>query len=129
MSNPLFLFFRYCKENSQRIFKNPATENLRRSCLAFRLPGYGDSGPTLEIFQYNHTETEAQKRINRPGLTHIAFAVEDVAAACEAVLAAGGSDYGKMAHVEINGAGTITFVYVTDPEGNIVELQHWEAAQ
>jgi hypothetical protein len=23
------------------------------------------------------------------------------------------------------GAGTISVVYVTDPEGNMIELQHW----
>jgi hypothetical protein len=32
---------------------------------------------------------------------------------------------GEIVSVEIPGAGRITFVYVTDPEGNIVELQHW----
>ncbi len=103
--------------------------HVRLDGVHLRLPGYGDSGPTLEIFQYNLTETEIPKRINRSGFAHIAFAVEDVAAAREAVLAAGGSDYGKMARMEISGAGTITFVYMTDPEGNIVELQHWEAAR
>jgi catechol-2,3-dioxygenase len=27
--------------------------------------------------------------------------------------------------VPVAGAGTITFVYLTDPEGNILELQRW----
>ena len=89
------------------------------------LPGYPAGGPTLEIFQY-HPSKEGLKRINRAGFAHIAFAVEDVAAAREAVFAAGGSEYGQMTHVEINGAGTITFAYMADPEGNILELQHWQ---
>jgi catechol-2,3-dioxygenase len=27
--------------------------------------------------------------------------------------------------VEVAGAGSITFAYLTDPEGNIVEVQRW----
>jgi catechol 2,3-dioxygenase-like lactoylglutathione lyase family enzyme len=90
-----------------------------------RLPGYGERGPTLEIFQYNHQEQRSATAINRPGLAHIAFVVDDVRAARDAVIAAGGQDWGKIVSVEIPGAGSITFVYVTDPEGNIIELQRW----
>ncbi len=93
--------------------------------MHLRLPGYGDSGPTLEIFQYSPDLSHAAPAANRPGFGHIAFAVDDVAAAREAVLAAGGADLGKVIHREIPGAGQITFVYMTDPEGNILELQKW----
>jgi len=31
-----------------------------------------------------------------------------------------------MVTVNIPDAGTITFIYMTDPEGNIIELQRWE---
>lgn len=90
-----------------------------------RLPGYGDDGPTLEVFQYNHQAKHSETAVNRPGFAHIAFAVDDVAAASEAVLAAGGNSYGELVTVAIPGAGKITVVYVTDPEGNIIELQRW----
>jgi catechol 2,3-dioxygenase-like lactoylglutathione lyase family enzyme len=90
-----------------------------------RLPGYGGGGPTLEIFEYNRQEERPTTAINRPGLAHIAFMVDDVQAARDAVITAGGKDWGKMVSVEIPGAGSITFVYVTDPEGNIIELQRW----
>lgn len=90
-----------------------------------RLPGHGDGGPTLEIFQYNHAGEPLPPAVNRPGLAHLAFQVDDVGAAREAVLRAGGRDFGKMVTVEVRGAGTITFVYVTDPEGNVIELQKW----
>jgi predicted enzyme related to lactoylglutathione lyase len=90
-----------------------------------RLPGYGAQGPTLEVFQYNHEKQRPETAINRPGFAHIAFAVDDVEAAREAVLAAGGGEYGQLVTVEIPGAGKITVVYLTDPEGNILELQHW----
>ena len=91
-----------------------------------RLPGYGDAGPTLEIFQYDSELEKPSPAVNRPGFGHIAFAVEDVDAAHDAVIAAGGRAVGKIVSVEIPGAGAIRFVYVTDPEGNVVELLQWQ---
>jgi catechol 2,3-dioxygenase-like lactoylglutathione lyase family enzyme len=93
--------------------------------IHLRLPGHGDRGPTLEIFQYDPWEERLLPVINAPGLAHLAFAVEDVERAREAVRAAGGIDVGSLASSEIPGAGRITFVYVRDPEGNIIELQRW----
>jgi catechol 2,3-dioxygenase-like lactoylglutathione lyase family enzyme len=93
--------------------------------IHLRLPGYGDTGPTLEIFQYEPEENGLTPAANRPGFGHIAFAVGDVEAARQAVLAAGGGELGKVVSVEVAGAGAITFAYLTDPEGNIVEVQHW----
>ncbi len=93
--------------------------------LHLRLPGYGEQGPTLEIFQYNHFEQKPETAVNRPGFGHIAFAVDDVEAARAAVLAAGGSEVGKVVSLTIPGAGAVTFVYLTDPEGNVIELQCW----
>jgi predicted enzyme related to lactoylglutathione lyase len=90
-----------------------------------RLPGYGDGGPTLEIFQYNHPAERPGTAINRPGLAHIAFAVDDVEAALDALLEAGGSTIGELVSLHIPDAGTITFLYAADPEGNIIELQRW----
>jgi predicted enzyme related to lactoylglutathione lyase len=90
-----------------------------------RLPGYGNDGPTLEIFEYNSQRELQEPVINRPGLAHIAFAVDDVKVARDAVIAAGGGTVGQIVSVDIPGAGEITFVYATDPEGNILELQHW----
>ena len=93
--------------------------------LHLRLPGFGEHGPTLEIFQYTRPESGPKPVINRPGLTHIAFAVDDVEAARDAVVRAGGGTVGDMVTRAIPGAGSVTFVYLTDPEGNIVELQKW----
>jgi hypothetical protein len=33
-----------------------------------RLPGYGDDGPTLEIFSYNILEQHGKPAVNRPAL-------------------------------------------------------------
>ncbi len=38
-----------------------------------RLPGFGEGGPTLEIFQYNQEASGPRPAINRPGLAHFAF--------------------------------------------------------
>lgn len=95
--------------------------------IHLRLPGYGDDGPTLEIFGYGHGPAHPQTAINRPGLAHIAFAVDDVKEACRAVLDHGGQQVGEIVSLEVPGVGTVAFVYVTDPEGNIIELQRWSA--
>ena len=94
--------------------------------MHLRLPGYGENGPTLEVFQYEPQAERPQTAANRPGFGHIAFAVDDVEAACEAVLAAGGGALGEVVSVEVAGAGGITFAYLTDPEGNVIEVQRWE---
>lgn len=94
--------------------------------IHLRLPGYGDDGPTLEIFQYNKAQSRPDTAINRPGFAHLAFEVDDVEAARIEVTAAGGKCVGEMVTVDIPDAGIITFIYMTDPEGNIIELQKWE---
>jgi catechol 2,3-dioxygenase-like lactoylglutathione lyase family enzyme len=93
--------------------------------IHLRLPGYGEGGPTVEIFQYDPEGERPAPVPNRPGWGHVAFSVEDVAVARERVVAAGGGAVGELVSVEIAGAGSITFAYVTDPEGNIIELQRW----
>jgi catechol 2,3-dioxygenase-like lactoylglutathione lyase family enzyme len=90
-----------------------------------RLPGYGDAGPTLEIFEYEPAGTGLPVAVNRPGLGHLAFAVDDVEAACQAVLQAGGRLVGRIVSLDVPAAGAVTFAYLTDPEGNVLELQRW----
>jgi len=92
-----------------------------------RLPGHGDDGPTLEIYTYEHGPQPLPTAANRPGWGHIAFAVDDVAAGRQAVLAAGGSAVGDVVTLETADGRSVTWCYVTDPEGNIVELQAWAA--
>lgn len=94
--------------------------------IHLRLPGCEDGGPTLEVFQYSPEAARIAGGANRPGYGHLAFAVDDVPRAREGVLAAGGSAVGEIVTVSIAGAGTITFAYIADPEGNIVELQQWD---
>jgi predicted enzyme related to lactoylglutathione lyase len=90
-----------------------------------RLPGHGDDGPTLEIFEYDPLANRARSAPNRPGFGHIAFEVPDVPEAQAAVLAEGGGRLGDMITLQTATGARVTWVYVTDPEGNIIELQSW----
>jgi len=91
-----------------------------------RLPGYGDEGPTLEIFHYNDMPEHSPVSPNTPGFSHIAFGVEDVEATARTIFEHGGSAVGELTVREIPGVGILIFQYVTDPEGNIIEIQHWK---
>lgn len=93
--------------------------------MHLRLPGHGADGPTLEIYEYDRQETPMAPAANRPGWGHIAFVVDDVPAAREAVLAAGGGSVGEVVTLQTADGRRVTWCYVTDPEGNIVELQAW----
>lgn len=90
-----------------------------------RLPGGGVDGPTLEIFEYSVAAKGQPPAVNRPGFGHIAFAVQDVAEARQLVLEAGGDSVGEVVTLETSAGTRVTWCYVTDPEGNVVELQSW----
>jgi catechol 2,3-dioxygenase-like lactoylglutathione lyase family enzyme len=90
-----------------------------------RLPGPGPNGPTLEIYQYGRSEDRPPTAANRLGLAHVAFAVDDVEAARRAVLANGGREVGDIVTLTTADGRQVTWCYVTDPEGNILELQSW----
>jgi len=78
-------------------------------------------------YTYEHGPQPLPPAANRPGWGHIAFVVDDVAAGRQAVLAAGGSAVGDVVTLETADGRSVTWCYVTDPEGNIVELQAWAA--
>ena len=90
-----------------------------------RLPGLGPDGPTIEIYQYGAMPEGLPPAVNRPGFQHIAFVVPSVAEAREAVLGAGGRPIGEVVTLETADGRFVTWAYVTDPEGNAVELQSW----
>src|SRR6185503_14553685 len=109
--------------SGESIARGSGVAGARLEGAHLRLPGFGDEGPTLEVFQYAEHMDAPLPAANRVGFGHIAFAVDDVNAARDAVLAAGGAVVGTVEVVNIPGAGTITWTYARDPEGNIVELQ------
>lgn len=89
------------------------------------LPGFEQPGPTLEIFQYNQTIEDSDKRINKEGFRHIAFSVDDVEACLDRLIKNGGTTVGQVVKGHVAGVGEIHVVYARDPEGNIIEIQKW----
>jgi predicted enzyme related to lactoylglutathione lyase len=94
--------------------------------MHLRLPGNGDEGPTLEIYSYDKMENKPNEVLaNRTGFGHIAFRVESVEEVYEKILTHGGKKLGEISRHEVEGVSNLTFAYLTDPEGNIIEIQKW----
>lgn len=90
------------------------------------LPGYNKTGPTLEIFSYNPPLKKQNRKVNTPGITHIAFEVNDVNKVYKKVLKNGGKKVGKIITLTRSDGKEVTWCYVKDPEGNMIELQKWD---
>lgn len=88
------------------------------------LPGYENDHPTLEIFSYDTMEKSCNI-LNKCGIAHLAFEVDDVKQTLQLLLQKGGSQIGELVRTEYEDGRTAVFVYATDCEGNIVELQSW----
>ena len=89
------------------------------------LPGYEELHPTLEIFSYDEVLYDGVHPINQCGLAHLAFEVDDVEESLQKILSLGGKTLGEVVRAEYGDGRSAVFVYATDPEGNIVELQNW----
>ncbi|MFY9118848.1 MAG: VOC family protein [Syntrophomonadaceae bacterium] len=100
-------------------------DNVRIRGVHLRLPGYTD-GPTLEIFQYEPAAPgNNEPVVNSPGYSHLAFEVDSVEDVLDKLLQQGGKTVGQLIHNQV-GVGTLTAVYARDPEGNIIEIMHWD---
>ncbi|MBC35304.1 MAG: glyoxalase [Bacteroidetes bacterium] len=93
--------------------------------IHLQLPGYSKNGPTLEIFQYNQ-QIRIEKKLNQSGFAHIAFSTSELKKTLKIALAHGAQQVGEVVEKSFEKLGKITAVYLKDPEGNIIELQHWE---
>jgi predicted enzyme related to lactoylglutathione lyase len=89
------------------------------------LPGYGEDHPTLEIFSYDVLKEALVPEINRPGIAHIAFEVDDVETTLKEIINAGGARIGELVTAAYPNGQEAVFIYAQDPEGNIIELQSW----
>lgn len=105
--------------------RGTAIRGARCAGVHLRLPGYGDDGPTLEIYSYTPSIESDEDPVNRPGFGHVAFAVASVPEARERMLAEGGSAVGEIVTLQTSTGTSVTWCYVRDPEGNVVELQSW----
>ncbi len=115
----------------ERHYAGPALERgtavtgARLDGIHLTLPGYEGGGPTLEIYTYSIVADSSHPAVNRPGYAHIAFAVDDVERARQSVLDAGGRGVGDVVTLRTATGSAVTWCYVADPEGNILELQRW----
>lgn len=112
----------YRQLNGAWLERGTKVDNAQLQGVHLLLPTSGDD-ITLEIFEYHENVVVPPGPANRVGFGHIAFAVEDVKAAYDAVLNHGGQAVGSIETFEQPGGVQLTWVYVRDPEGNIVELQ------
>lgn len=94
--------------------------------MHYRLPGYGADGPTLEIYSYDILVEGSAPAVNRPGFAHLAFIVDSVRKAHAQALAAGARAVGEIVTTTPGPGIEITWCYLTDPEGNVIELQSTE---
>jgi catechol 2,3-dioxygenase-like lactoylglutathione lyase family enzyme len=90
------------------------------SLTVLRLPGRGDHGPSLELYSVSGQRPDNWHY--QPGQGQIAFEVDDLEASIGAVVAAGGSKLGEVVEWEAPSGSRAMFVYLKDPEGNIVDL-------
>lgn len=101
-------------------------KNARLEGIHLFLPGHGRNSPTLEIFTYSDLVTREPLMANHTGFTHIAFEVEDVDDTYALALSQGATELGLPTEKAIDGVGMLKFVYLRDPEGNILEIQSWK---
>ena len=95
--------------------------------IHLRLPGYGEFGPTLEIYQYSNVKDSQPSVANRRGIGHLAFEVDDIESLIATVKENGGKEAGSLSKTVVEGVGELAFVYLADPDGNIIEIQNWSA--
>lgn len=114
------------KQSGAWLDKGLGIKNAHLEGIHLLLPGHGIHGPTLEIYQYQDMQEQNEHLPNQQGYGHIAFEVNDVAKTLEKVCRNGGKAHGKIAQRKIAAVGFLTFVYAKDPEGNYIELQHWQ---
>lgn len=106
--------------------KGAALKNAHLKGMHLRLPGCGDDGPTLEIFSYSEmVDKPINAFANRTGFGHLAFHVDSVEDVYEKALQQGGKKLGEISINKVEGVGELKFVYITDPEDNIIEIQKW----
>lgn len=90
------------------------------SLTVLRLPGRGDHGPVLELYSVSGPRPDDWHY--QPGQGQIAFEVEDLEASIGAVVAAGGTKLGEVVEWEAPSGSRARFVFLNDPEGNVIDL-------
>ena len=115
-------------QSGEWLSKGTGVQNAKLNGVHLLLPGYGEHGPTLEIFEYDAMEEQEAISPKKRGFAHIAFEVDNVQEVLIQLETNGGQRNGQISQHKVEGVGTITFVYARDPEGNLIEIQHWDRA-
>jgi len=89
-----------------------------------RLPGRGGHGPVLELYSVEG-DIPGDWHL-QPGQGQLAFEVEDLESAMGRVGGAGASKLGDLVEWESPSGTAARFVYMRDPEGNVIDL--WSKA-
>lgn len=105
--------------------KGTGLKNARLQGIHLRLPGFGDKGPTLEIYQYDEIIDSEIPKPNQKGFGHIAFQTDEINKLLNLAEENGAEKIGELSEKFVEGVGLLTFIYISDPEGNIIELQNW----
>lgn len=80
-------------------------------------------GLAIELLHFAEPRSDGERTarpMNRFGLTHLCFHVDDVEAVAAAIVAAGGTVHEQTRTTLADGA--LDFVYCTDPDGTRLEL-------
>ena len=109
--------------------KGLGLKNAHLQGVHLLLPGWGEEGPTLEIYSYYKMEEKLATTPNRKGYGHLAFEVDNVGDVLQKLLQNGGSKQGEISGKRVAGVGYITYTYAKDPEGNIIEIQNWDRSR
>jgi predicted enzyme related to lactoylglutathione lyase len=105
--------------------KGTGINNAHLQGMHLRLPGFGDDGPTLEIYQYDEIIDSEKAKPNKKGFGHIAFQTDEIHSLLKLALENGANKIGELSEKYVDGVGLLTFIYISDPDGNIIELQNW----
>ena len=114
------------RQSGSWLDKGTGVKNAKLEGAHLLLPGYGEYGPTLEIYQYENVVKMDNVFPNTRGFGHIAFEVDSVEEVLKTIIQNGGETNGEVTKRDISGVGEITFVYGRDPEGNLIELKSWK---
>ncbi|MGI5919945.1 MAG: VOC family protein [Christensenellales bacterium] len=95
---------------------------MRMTGARLKLPG---SDAMLEILSCEPEGLDSWRPVNRPGLGHLAFYVDDIEQTLADITAHGGQQVSEVVRHTASEGGTLITAYACDPEGNGLELQNW----
>ena len=100
--------------------------NVKVQGAHLSLPGFDQNGPMLELLQYDKLLQSEKRSPNHTGIGNLSFRVESLEETIEKALQFGAEIQGKISSTHIEHIGQLSFIYLRDPEGNLIELQEYQ---